>query len=71
MAPTFFAKLRARCEKRELEKARQEGSEARRKHNEVVACAEWAAAALAVAEKLATRFSSRNAARSPLPRTLS
>jgi len=51
MAPTFFAKLRARCEKRELEKARQEGSEARRKHNEVVACAEWAAAALAVAEK--------------------
>jgi len=51
MALTFFAKLRERQEKRALEKARREGTEVGRKHTEVVARVQWAAAALALAEK--------------------
>jgi hypothetical protein len=43
--------MRARRDAKLLEKARQEGSEIGREHAEVVARVEWAAAALALAEK--------------------
>ena len=46
-----FARLRARHDEKELEKARREGFDAGRKHAEIVARVEWAAAALALAEK--------------------
>ena len=48
---SYFTRLRERQEKRALEKARREGAEVGRKHTEVVARVEWAAAALALAEK--------------------
>jgi hypothetical protein len=48
---SYFTRLRERQEKRALEKARREGTEVGRKHTEVVARVEWAAAALALAEK--------------------
>jgi hypothetical protein len=48
---SYFTRLRERQEKRALEKARREGTEIGRKHTEVVARVEWAAAALALAEK--------------------
>lgn len=48
---SLFARLRARREEKLLEKARQEGAEAGRRHAEVIARVEWAAAALALAEK--------------------
>ena len=48
---SLFARMRARRDEKLLEKARQEGSEIGRQHAEVVARVEWAAAALALAEK--------------------
>jgi hypothetical protein len=53
MKKSFFTKLRERQEARkfarELAAARAEGEEAGRRHRDIVARAEWAAAALATA----------------------
>jgi hypothetical protein len=48
---SFFARLRERQFKREIEKAQREGFEAGRRFAEIRARAEWAAAQVAVAER--------------------
>ena len=47
----IFARLRARRNEKELEKARREGFEAGRRHAEIIGRVEWAAAALATAQR--------------------
>ena len=47
----LFARLRARRDERDLEKARREGFEAGRRHAQIIGRVEWAAAALATAQR--------------------
>jgi hypothetical protein len=48
---SLFARLRAKRDERDLEKARREGFEAGRRHAEIIGRVEWTKAALATAEK--------------------
>jgi hypothetical protein len=51
MRTGFFKRLRERQEQRQIERARREGFEAGRKHAEIIGRVEWAAAALATAQR--------------------